>query len=222
MSHPIKPDLKTEWLPVLLLILSFGLAIYFYQSFPERVATHWGLDGQVNGYSSRGVAAFLLPGMALGMYLLFLVIPYFDPKKEQYAAFAPVYHRFKSLMVGFLSLLFVMMGLNGLGYTVDMGFWTPLLIGALFIAIGWLLNKVKMNWFMGIRTPWTLSSETVWDKTHAASGKVFLLAGLLMAATVLAPGIGKIVLFILAIAILVLALPIYSYYLYRQEKAGKK
>ncbi|MFA5155547.1 MAG: DUF1648 domain-containing protein [Patescibacteria group bacterium] len=222
MANPIKPSLKTEWLAWLLIVLSAVIAVYFYQHFPDRVPTHWDFSGQVDGYSSRAVGAFIMPLMMLGLYLLFLFIPYLDPRREQYAAFAGTYHQFKNLLVAFFFVISILTGLSGLGYAVNIGFLIPVLIGLLFILIGSLLHRVKMNWFMGIRTPWTMSSETVWDKTHALSGRVFMLSGLLIAATALVANPWKLILFIAAIAILVLALPVYSYVLFRQEKAGKK
>lgn len=222
MSNPLKMSLKTEGLSLVLIFLSFVFGFYFYQYFPASVASHWGLNGEVDGYSSRGLAAFLLPAMITAMYLFFLVLPYFDPKKEQYAAFAPTYHKFKDLMVVFLFILFLLTGINGLGQTVNIGFWVPIMVGGLFAQIGWLLKGVKMNWFMGVRTPWTLSSETVWAKTHEASGWVFTVSGLLIAATVLVPGSAKVVLFIVAILFMIVTLPLYSYLLYAREKKEKK
>ncbi len=222
MSSPIKASFKTEFFPLLLIVLSFVSGFYFYQHFPAQVATHWNFRGEINGYSSPFLAAFLLPLMMGGMYLLFMFLPYLDPRRDQYAAFAATYRQFKDLIISVLFILFLMVGFNGVGHKINIGFWTPILIGALFVGIGLLLNKIKMNWFMGIRTPWTLSSETVWNKTHEVSGRVFSLAGLLLAATVLAPAGGKIVLFILSIAVLVLALPAYSYILYAREKKEKK
>ncbi len=222
MSNPIKPSFKTEWLSVALIILSVAVGIYFYQHFPAKVPSHWNIRGEVDGYSSAALGAFLLPGIIIAMYLMFIIMPYFDPKREQYASFAPTYHRFKDLMVAFLYILFLMTGLNGLGYKVDIGFWVPLLIGGLFVIIGVMMEKVKMNWFMGIRTPWTMSSEAVWDKTHKLSGKILMAAGLLIAATVLVPPTGKVILFILAIALVIITLPLYSYVLFRKEERNRK
>ena len=218
MSSPLKIDLKTEGLSLVLIILSFIFGSYFYQYFPAQVASQWGFNGEVNGYSSPALAAFLLPAMMAGMYLLFLALPFLDPKKEQYAAFGGTYHEFKNLMVIFLFALFLMTGINGLGQTIAIGFWIPIMIGIFFAKIGWLLKGVKMNWFMGIRTPWTLSSETVWTKTHEVSGWVFTASGALIAATVLVTGRGKIILFAASLLLLIFALPAYSYYLYYQEK----
>lgn len=217
MSSPIKLSLKTEWFSVALIILSLLSAVYFYQNFPAQVPTHWNFQGEVNGYSGPLMAAFIIPIMMIGLYLLFLALPYLDPKKDDYASFAGVYHKFKDLIITFLFILFLMTSLNGLGYKINMGLWSPLLVGLLFVLIGLMLDKVKMNWFLGIRTPWTLSSPSVWEKTHKMSGRVLILAGLLMALTVVLPDKLKITGFILAIALIIFALPIYSYWLYRQE-----
>jgi uncharacterized membrane protein len=223
MSNPIKSTLKTEGFASVLIIISFLMGFYFYQHFPVRVATHWDWRGNVNGYSSAAGAAFIFPALMLGIYLLLLFIPYLDPKKREYASFAAVYHQFKNLILVFLFIFFILIGWNGLGHNINIGFWTPLLIGVLFVVIGVLLTKVKMNWFVGIRTPWTLSSETVWDKTHQASAKVMAVAGILMAATVLVSSPPeKLTLFILAIATIIITLPLYSYILFRREEKDKK
>jgi len=218
MSSPIKANLKTEWLALTFIVLGFLAAGYFYQNFPAQVATHWNFQGEVDGYSSPFVAAFLFPILMLIMYLVFLILPYFDPKKEQYATFAPVYHQFKNIFLIFIFIIFLLTGINGLGYYVNIGLLMPLLVGGLFMLIGNLIKKVKMNWFMGIRTPWTLSSETVWRKTHELSSKVMIISGLLMIATLIMSPTGKLILFSLAILLIVFVPIIYSYLLYRQEK----
>ena len=221
MSNPIKSSVKTEWLPVLLVIASFLIGAYFYRHFPAQVATHWNLRGQVNGYSSPFTAAFMLPLLMTVIYLLFLGLPFLDPRKEQYAGFANSYHRFKNFLVVFFFVIFLAVGLSGLGYPINVRTWMPLLVGTLFIVVGSILKEVKTNWFLGVRTPWTMSSETVWNKTHQLSGSVFTLAGLLIAATVLVSATAKLIFLAIAILLVVLGLPIYSYFLYANEKKGK-
>jgi len=221
MSNPIKPSFKSEWLSVLFIVIGFASAFYFYANFPEQVATHWNIRGEVDGYSSSFIAAFMLPILSLFMYLIFLFLPYFDPKREQYANFPEIYHRIKDVILGFLIILFLLTGFNGLGYRIDIGFWVPLMIGLLFIFLGLMMKKLSPNWFVGIRTPWTMTSEEVWKKTHAASAWVFAASGLLMMATVLVEPAIKIVLFVVSISLLVFVLPIYSYFLLNQEKKNK-
>jgi len=222
MSSPIKSSFKTEWFSVAIIGLAFLAGLYFVSRLPALVPTHWNLAGQPNGYSTPYAAAFLLPLLMLIIYLVLVFLPYIDPKKDQYASFAPVYHHFKDLIIFFLFIIYMLTNLSGVGYKISIAFWTPLLVGGLFVIIGALLNKVKMNWFMGIRTPWTMSSETVWAKTHQLSSRVLMIAGLIIALTVMAPAAWKNAMFILAVAIVVLALPIYSYFLYAREKKEKK
>jgi len=221
MSHPVKLSWKSEAPALIVLLAGFLLGFYFWRNFPAQVPTHWDISGQVNGYSSAAFAAFFLPCLNLGLYLLFLVLPYLDPKKGRYADFVGPYHGFKDLLSAFLLVVFALIGANGLGYQVPVHFWLPLLLGLFFIVLGNIMSKVKMNWFFGIRTPWTLSSETVWDKTHRLSAPVFSIAGLLIAATILAPWVGQIILFSLAIIIIAIGLPLYSYILYWQEERAK-
>lgn len=221
MSSPIKASLKTEWFAFSLIILSFIAAAYFFQHFPAKVPTHWNVQGEVNGYSTPLIAAFMVPVMMIFMYVFFLVLPYFDPKKDQYESFAGIYHKFKDLIVAFLFIIYFLTSLSGIGYKINISFYIPLLVGAMFIIIGLLLEKVKMNWFLGIRTPWTMSSETVWEKTHKLSNRVLVFSGLLMGVISFVPAEAKIVLFIIAIATIILVLPIYSYVLYVREKKNK-
>jgi len=222
MSNPIKLSIKTEWFALCLLLISFVSAFYFYQNFPAQVPSHWNIRGEVDSFSGPFTAAFLVPLMMIGMYLMFIFLPYLDPKKDQYGEFAKVYHNFKDLILVFLFILYFLTGINGLGYTMNIGFLVPIMVGVLFMILGFLLQNIKMNWFLGIRTPWTMSSETVWKKTHQLSSPVLMVAGLLMAATAFVSEKAKIVLFIFSIAIIIFTLPIYSYVLYAREKKFKK
>ncbi len=218
MKNPIKPNLKTEILPILLLAIAGVLSFYFYAHFPEQVPTHWNLAGEVDAYGPRAVAAFLIPAVILGMYLLFLFLPIADPKKERYDQFKKTYHIFKFLIIFFMFILYVATSLNAIGYYVNVGMVVPLMVGTLFVILGNYMSKIKTNWFMGIRTPWTLSSEEVWNKTHRFGGKAFMLGGLMIASTAFAPIKMKTILFFSALAIMILGTVLYSYLAYLKEK----
>jgi len=218
MLNSIKPTFKTEVIPLLILAITLVASFYFYSVFPERVPVHWGITGQVDGWGSRATGAFVIPGMLVGMYILFLVLPYLDPKRERYEQFAKTYLTFRTLIISFLAVIYFIASLSALGYNISVGFWMPILVGLLFVFIGNFLAKVKMNWFMGIRTPWTMSSEEVWNKTHRAGSKMFILAGLLMMLTAFVAPIMKIVVFITAMVIILGGTIGYSYWLYRKER----
>jgi uncharacterized membrane protein len=152
MINPIKPTIKTEFFPLLLVILTLTAAVYFYNNLPERIPTHWNVQGQVDAYGSGKVQSVVLPLVAVGIYILFLLLPYLDPKKERYEQFSKVYHIFKNLILGLFIIIFFITSFNGLGYNLPVGVIIPSLIGLLFIILGNYMGKIKMNWFMGIRT----------------------------------------------------------------------
>lgn len=221
MPNPTKPSLKTEIFPVIILVITLIASFYFYANFPDRVPTHWNIAGEVDGWSSRWLGAFLIPTIITGMYFLFLGLPYLDPKKDRYAEFAKVYHIFKTAIILLMALIYFITGLNALGYKVSVEFWIPLLIGILFIIMGSYMPKIKPNWFMGIRTPWTLSSEEVWNKTHRLGGKIFIIGGLLMTAMYFLPISWRLPLFIFIIVLILVGTMGYSYVLYRSEQKKK-
>lgn len=218
MANPIKPTVKTEFIPLLLVILVLSSAVYFYNNLPDRIAIHWNFAGQVDGYGSGPTQAVVFPILIVCMYILFLLIPYLDPKGERYEQFNKIYHIFKSIILALIVVVYFLIGLNGLGYNLPVDIIMPGLIGLLFIALGNYLSKIKMNWFMGIRTPWTLSSEEVWNKTNRFGGKVFILAGLLMLAEIIMPDSWKLVVFLITIVILLAGTIGYSYFAYLKEK----
>lgn len=216
--NPIKPTLKTEILAVAVIIITIVASFYFYFNFPARVPTHWNLAGQPDGWSGRGVGAFLFPVIILGVYLMFLILPVLDPKQKNYLHFAKTYHLIKNLLVLFLAGLYFVASFNGLGYSLPINIFVPSGVGLLLIILGYCLPRLKPNWFIGIRTPWTLSNETVWQKTHQFGSKIFMLGGLILILGVFLPGVVFGPIFILAILILALAPIVYSYWLYRKEK----
>jgi uncharacterized membrane protein len=218
MPNPIKPTIKSEIFSLSILAISLAASFYFYAHFPEKVITHWDFAGRPNGWSGRGFAAFFFPALLAAMYVLFLVIPYLDPKKERYAEFARAYNIFRHLIIAFLLIIYFIVSLANLGFQLDIGVLISVIVGALFIVIGNYLGKIKPNWFVGIRTPWTLSSETVWNKTHRFGGKVFMIGGLIMMITAIAPLSWRLPLFIADIIVLLSGTVVYSYIAYLQEK----
>ncbi|MCR4280405.1 MAG: SdpI family protein [Candidatus Komeilibacteria bacterium] len=211
-------NLKKEWLPWALIIVSWLASFYFYANFPDQVATHWNFAGEPDNYSGAGFAAFFFPGLITLIYIMFLYLPKLDPKKDNYAGFATTYNIIKNLLIAFMVLLYFFTGLNGVGYDIAINIVVPPAIGLFFIIIGNFMGKIKSNWFMGIRTPWALSNETVWNKTQRFGGKMFVLAGIIL---LLTPWIAEDMfmnLFIPTLLIVVLAPIVYSYIVYKQLK----
>ena len=166
---------------VLILIVAAMLAgLFFWNKLPDQMASHWDVNDQVNGYMSRTWGVFMVPLMTLGMFLLFLVIPSIDPLKANIAQFREAFNLFIVLIVAFMLYIHALSLAWNLGYT-DFKMSTSMLpaMGLLFIFIGFMLRKAKRNFFIGIRTPWTLSNDRVWDETHRLGSILFMASGVL-------------------------------------------
>jgi uncharacterized membrane protein len=204
---------------VLVLIIGATLAgVFLWKQLPDPMASHWDVNDQVNGYMSRFWGVFMMPLVLLGMFLIFLVIPQIDPLKANIAQFRGPFNLFIAFMVGFMAFVHVLTLLWNLGYT-SFGIGDAILpaMGLLFIVVGSLLRKAKRNFFIGIRTPWTLSSDYVWDKTHKLGSVLFMLSGVL---AVIGGFFGGMVAFWMLMVPLLgstVFLFVYSYVLYQRE-----
>lgn len=214
----MKHTLKSEIIPLLLIIFSIALGIYFYSIFPDKVPMHWNIAGQVDRYGSKIEGVLIGPITLLFIYLLFLIIPIIDPNKNRYHEFTKAYYAIRMGIMLAIFAIFLIASLNGLGYDINIGIWVPIIIGVLFIVMGSFLNHIKPNWFMGIRTPWTLSSEEVWEKTHCFGGKMFMMLGLLFLLTPLWPASSLFWTLIAPAIIAGIAPIIYSYIIFKKLK----
>lgn len=213
--------MKIDWrfeLPSLALIgTMFVAAAVSWSGAPERVPVHWNLEGQIDRYGGRFEGLLLPPLLALAVYALLLFLPRIDPGRANYATFAGAYTVFRLALVVFLASLFAIAQLALRGQRVSMQTLIPLLVGALFVVLGALMGKIRPNWFVGIRTPWTLSSKDAWIRTHRLGGWLFVLSGLAtLAATSLGPAWSRGVL-IGGVAITALVSTAYSYFVWRQD-----
>ncbi|MFC1626811.1 SdpI family protein [Patescibacteria group bacterium] len=218
MKSPIKYSQKSELLPISIILLSLIFGIYFYSHFPDQVANHWNFEGIVDGYTNKTIGAFAIPLLLTAMYLLFRVLPSIDPRQNRYAEFQKTYLSFRTVIMGFLFIIYILMGIFNLDFPINIGTFIPGLVGILMIIIGNFMGKIKPNWFMGIRTPWTLSSDAVWNKTHRVGGYLFALFGILI---IISPFLQKtysMMTFIGGTLIAVGGTVIYSYIAYRKEQ----
>lgn len=210
---------RTTTIIVLILIAAATIAgLLLWDQFPEQMASHWNENDQVDGYMPKFWGVFLMPLVTLGMFLLFLVIPNIDPLKANIAQFRDTFNLFVTFIIGFMIYVHALTLLWNLGYT-NFKLSQAMLpaMGLLFIVIGSLLRKAKRNFFIGIRTPWTLSSDYVWDKTHQLGAVLFTVSGVL---AVIGGFFGGMIAFwflfvpLMGSTIFVL---IYSYVLYQKE-----
>ena len=203
-----------------LVLFSFILSIYFYPQVPDQMATHWDSQGEVNGYMSKFWGTFLMPLLITGLVILFLVIPKIDPRKENIEMFRKHYEGFRLVLIIFLVLVHLHILLWNTGTQISPNAVIPLGIGLLFYYAGVLTENAEQNWFIGIRTPWTLSSEKVWKRTNRLGGKLFRIAGITAFSGVFFPEYA--IYFILVPAVIVVVITVvYSYLEYKKELKEK-
>jgi uncharacterized membrane protein len=209
-------------IPGLIAILAAaGFSLWAYPRLPELVATHFGADGEPNGWSSRIVAALIGPVGGLLLALIFSVLPHIDPRKANYAAFSAVYWGVANVTITFLAVIHVFVLGAALGWPLGIERVVPIAVGALFAFIGAILPRVRPNWFMGIRTPWTLSSDTVWQKTHRVGGVLFVLAGACIMLTGLFASRFMLYAILIATGAAALGSVVYSWYLWKEEQGSQ-
>lgn len=171
---------NTIFVAIFLIALAVIFSLSVYGRLPEQMASHWNTANQVDGYTSRFWGAFLMPVIAGAMLVVFLVIPQIDPLKANISQFREYFNAFITLVIGFLVYLHILTMLWNLGYDqFNMGAAMLPAMGLLFIFAGILMRKAKRNFFIGIRTPWTLSSDRVWDETHRLGSILFIASGVL-------------------------------------------
>jgi len=201
--------------PIIVILISFCLAAYFYRILPPNIVTHWGIDGQPNGYSTKAFGLFFMPIISIVLLLIFLFLPKTDPYKTNFSQFKKYFENFVNIIISFLFYIYVLTLFWNSGYQFNMIQFISPAIGIIFYYAGVLMKYAKRNWFVGIRTPWTMSSDIVWDKTHKVGDKLFKIAGILCLLGVLIPQYSFFIT-ILPILIFVVFIFIYSYLEYQK------
>jgi uncharacterized membrane protein len=215
----VKTNWRTELALLALIALMFAAALMVWPSAPSGIPVHWNASGEVDRYGGKFEGLLLLPLMALGIYLLMRYLPNIDPGRVNYARFVGAYTAMRA------GVLLLMAGIYGmviawvLKAPVDMSRAVPVAVGALFVLFGSILGQIKPNWFVGIRTPWTLSSTESWARTHRLGGRVFVALGVLFAVTGLFK-LGSFGFVVIGASIAaVAALMVYSYLVWRTDPA---
>ncbi|MGA9348040.1 MAG: SdpI family protein [Anaerolineae bacterium] len=207
---------KSEILIVGIALLSFVIGVYYYPQMPEKMASHWNAQGRVDDYLSKFWGVFLIPITLVPLALLFMAIPRIDPLRENIEKFRRYYDGFVILFMIFMIFVYLQMILWNIGIQMSPNVSVPIGVGLLFIGAGILCENAKRNWFIGIRTPWTLSSERVWDKTHRMGGKLFKIAGVMAMVGIFFQSYAAF--FVLIPVLLVAAYTVvYSYFEYQKE-----
>lgn len=214
----MKKYIKTMILTTLLTVLPILIGLVLWDRLPDSIATHWGMDGQANGYSSKASTVFILPCILVILHLFAFFLVLNDPKKTNI-------HK-KPMMLTFWVIPFISLLINGmiyltaLGIKVNVSVAISILIGVLFILLGNYMPKLRQNYTIGIKLPWTLSSEENWYRTHRLGGKLFIIGGVFVILDSIAGiWLGDTIIFTAMIGILLICTAIsvgYSFWLFKK------
>ena len=206
-----------KWIPLLLIVAAVAVSIFYYPQLPERMATHWSATGEANGFSSRLWGAWLMPLIMALIWVILRAIPHIDPRGANYEKFSGMYDALVILILAFILLMHVVVLMAASGTRVQMERVMMPAVGVFIAVMGLLIPKAHPNWFVGIRTPWTLTSDLSWERTHKIGGTLFVILGVLMvASTFIAPEIAIWILVAAALGITIFLFA-YSYQVWKTD-----
>lgn len=206
-----------KWIPAILILAAVIATIAVYPRLPEQIPTHWSVSGEVNGWSNRLWGAWMLPLMMAVIWLFMRAIPHIDPRKANYEKFSGMYDALVILILTFMLLMHVVILLSATGTVIRMNRVVMPAVGIFIAIMGVLLPRAHPNWFVGFRTPWTLTSDLSWERTHKVGGALFIALGvLIVASTFIAPERAIWLLVVAALGV-VAFLFIYSYQVWKQD-----
>ena len=220
-SYRVDRTLLLGELPLLALLLAdLGFGLWALPRLPEQVPVHWNLAGEADGFGARWPHAILLTLVGLACWAALLVLPLADPLRRNYARFPGTLKLFRWLVPLMTVALHVAVTLSSLGVPLDSGTAVRAIVAAVFVVLGNSMGKLRHNWFVGIRTPWTLASEEVWTRTHRLAAPIWVAGGLLQLAGAFVKGTPGEVLFGGTIAAMVLVPVAYSCLAFRRLSSG--
>ncbi|MBS2032526.1 MAG: SdpI family protein [Deltaproteobacteria bacterium] len=205
-----------------LVLGAFGFVVsaFYWPHLPEPMVTHWDAHGTPNGYGSRIVGALVMPAMIVSFGLIFALLARISPQGYGLRQFEDSVAVITIALQVFLLIVHVVtLRAARTGTPLQAG-WFLAGMGALFAVMGNRFGKVRRNFFIGIRTPWTLADEEVWLRTHRLAGKLFVLAGLFTMVLALVPN--AMLAMIPALLVAGLVPVVYSFVVYRQLHPGAR
>jgi uncharacterized membrane protein len=191
---------------------------YFSQKLGNTVPIHWNFRGEVDGYGSKWMALGLFPALILTMMAVFSFLPNIDPKGEKYEQFSHTWELLQMLILGFMAYAYVLTLSIPFFPGANMGTFMVFGLGTLFVLMGNYFGKIRSNYFLGIRTPWTLADEDNWNKTHRFGGRVFVVAGLAVLISAATPPQWSFAVLLVAVLCAVVLPFGYSYRIFQKKR----
>jgi uncharacterized membrane protein len=206
------------WYSALVIATAAAMSAAVYARLPERMPVHWTFSGEADRFGTRIEGAWLLPAVMVALWLVMRLLPRIDPRGANYAKMQSTYDFIVNAVLTAMLAMHLVVLAAGLGYLVPMRRFVPLLAGVFFVAFGNVLPRTRPNWWFGVRTPWTLSNDRVWTRTHRVAGYAMTTTGVVLLVAAALPGSWPLV---AAIAVAIVAafwMVIYSYVAWRQEQ----
>jgi uncharacterized membrane protein len=179
-QNPVPLGRRTRLLVLAIVGCAWVASLVVWPFAPAYVPTHWNAAGAVNGTMPRFPGLFIAPAIMTVLAVLLVVIPRIDPRSANYASFGNTYRLIRIGVLLFLLVVHLLALAAALGLTLNMSAVITPLVGLLFVGLGNVMGKLRPNWFVGIRTPWTLSSADVWTRTHRFGGRVMIVLGIVL------------------------------------------
>lgn len=208
---------KSEMVIFIIVLASFAVSFWAYPNMPGVIITHWDLYGQPNGYMNQFWGSFLPPLISLFLFILFFVLQRILPLKENIEKFRKEFDYFMIFLFLFLFYLNNLSIMWNFGLNFSLVRFIVPAFALMWYVCGEVLEKSKRNWFFGIRTPWTLNSDSVWDKTHKLGGILFKASGIISLLGMIFVN-WAFFLVIASISVSGIIVVVHSYFIYKQEK----
>ena len=211
----LKANKKTLIIASIVTILPILIGLLVWDRLPDVMATHFGMDNEANGWSSKAFAVFGLPLFLLAMEWIAAVVTSQDPRRQNISP------KMFTLVLWIIPMVSVVCGAAiytyNLGMKVDISFFAMLFTGLMFIVIGNYLPKARQNYTIGIKIPWTLADEENWNRTHRLAGYLWVAGGILMILAALT-GFSSIRWFFVILTVMTIVPCLYSYWIYARGK----
>lgn len=215
-------NLKKELPLIAIVLLPFIYLAYIWNQLPEKVPMHWNINGEIDRYGEK-IELIIIPILLpLLVYIIFLVVPKIDPKNKL-NKMGNKLHSIKFLLTTFMSILALFIIYIAKNESFTNPNYIVLLIGILYIIFGNYFKTIKANYFIGIRTPWTLESETVWKKTHKLGGKLWFAGGIIIViASLILKKETNFTIFLIITGIITIIPIAYSYLIFKNGRKSSR
>ncbi|WP_026486588.1 SdpI family protein [Caldanaerobius polysaccharolyticus] len=216
MKYNVASEVKKDWWLIAVICITWIITFAIYGRLPEKIPIHWNAAGHIDRYGAKATI-FLSPSLTTLIYAGMLFLPLIDPRRANYAKFTGPYRVIRSLLVLIFVIIHLMSTGAALNYSIKIDRILPLVLSIMIIVMGNYMGKLRHNYFVGIKTPWTLADEDVWNKTHRFGGLLWVLAGLIGLIGSFIGGMWAFMMFLIPLLAASIAAVVYSYFAYKNK-----